>query len=394
MECHPKGVVIRVEAVSIEGGDTLNRWRGALVTKPHIVGYQAAGEIVEVGSEVTNLKVDLKRQNAYTGDKGKPQKYGLAARYGLDPAKPAFKAVDGGPFPTSDDVVERSKEQYLKTILTDAEAGAPLREMSLDEFFAPPAQAPACGGAVLAATDSVEPNTVVRIPRALDSRLTLELEVPIVRLGDDETTGFALYGDKAGAAASPQAFVEKAAEHWLASRSQALRFIENNASAQDDVKIINGRAHFTGRILVNLDDCWAGVGREIEKDKWNNVVDAAEVKKYCGRNFAVAACRQNVLKQNGDGDFWADRDFQLYTDLTPTEQVFFTLYALVRTPNACYDGCTGAQVSRADFDKARKIQCVGFVPIVLLYVYDGSRPAQLATCYIDAVTVKTVRVSE
>ena len=31
-ECHPKGIVIRVEAVSIEGGDTLNRWRGALVT--------------------------------------------------------------------------------------------------------------------------------------------------------------------------------------------------------------------------------------------------------------------------------------------------------------------------------------------------------------------------
>jgi NADPH2:quinone reductase len=55
--CHPKGVVIRVAAVSIEGGDTLNRWGGPLVTTPHIVGYQASGEIVEVGSEVTNLKV-------------------------------------------------------------------------------------------------------------------------------------------------------------------------------------------------------------------------------------------------------------------------------------------------------------------------------------------------
>lgn len=32
---HPKGVVIRVEAVSIEGGDTLNRWKGPLVTSPH-----------------------------------------------------------------------------------------------------------------------------------------------------------------------------------------------------------------------------------------------------------------------------------------------------------------------------------------------------------------------
>lgn len=59
-QAHPKGVVIRVEAVSIEGGDTLNRLRGALVTKPHIVGYQAAGEIVEVGAEVDNLKVGQK----------------------------------------------------------------------------------------------------------------------------------------------------------------------------------------------------------------------------------------------------------------------------------------------------------------------------------------------
>ena len=42
-ECHPKGVVIRVEAVSIEGGDTLNRWDGVLFSKPHVVGYQAGG---------------------------------------------------------------------------------------------------------------------------------------------------------------------------------------------------------------------------------------------------------------------------------------------------------------------------------------------------------------
>ncbi len=58
--CHPKGVIIRVLAISIEGGDTLNRWRGPLVRHPHIVGYQASGEIVEVGAEVTHLKVGQK----------------------------------------------------------------------------------------------------------------------------------------------------------------------------------------------------------------------------------------------------------------------------------------------------------------------------------------------
>jgi NADPH2:quinone reductase len=58
--CRPKGVVIKVEAISIEGGDTLARLRGMAPKKPHIVGYQAGGTIIEVGSEVTNLKVGQK----------------------------------------------------------------------------------------------------------------------------------------------------------------------------------------------------------------------------------------------------------------------------------------------------------------------------------------------
>lgn len=58
--CHPAGVVIRVEAIAIEGGDVLNRFGGAMPRTPHIVGYQAAGEIVEVGDQVTHLKVGQK----------------------------------------------------------------------------------------------------------------------------------------------------------------------------------------------------------------------------------------------------------------------------------------------------------------------------------------------
>ncbi len=55
--CHPRGIVIRVEAVSIEGGDVLSRAGGVLATTPHVVGYQAAGEIIEVGAEVTDRAV-------------------------------------------------------------------------------------------------------------------------------------------------------------------------------------------------------------------------------------------------------------------------------------------------------------------------------------------------
>ena len=48
-----RDVLVRVEAVSIEGGDTLNRSGTDTGGRTHIVGYQAAGTVVAIGSEVT-----------------------------------------------------------------------------------------------------------------------------------------------------------------------------------------------------------------------------------------------------------------------------------------------------------------------------------------------------
>jgi NADPH2:quinone reductase len=103
--CHPKGIVIQVAAVSIEGGDTLGRFRGMLATKPHIVGYQAAGEIIEVGAEVTDLKVG--QRVVTTGN------YGSHAERRAVPARNAWVIPDGFdiqkaaaipvPFGTADD---------------------------------------------------------------------------------------------------------------------------------------------------------------------------------------------------------------------------------------------------------------------------------------------------
>src|ERR1700689_4106975 len=50
-------LLVRVEAISIEGGDTLNRLRGAMSANPHIVGYQASGTVVEVGANVSGFAV-------------------------------------------------------------------------------------------------------------------------------------------------------------------------------------------------------------------------------------------------------------------------------------------------------------------------------------------------
>src|ERR1700757_754864 len=48
-------LLVRVEAVSIEGGDTLNRLQGEMAGTPHVVGYQCAGKVVQAGAAVTDF---------------------------------------------------------------------------------------------------------------------------------------------------------------------------------------------------------------------------------------------------------------------------------------------------------------------------------------------------
>jgi NADPH2:quinone reductase len=55
--CQTGGVLVDVKAISIEGGDVLNRAGGEMPRTPHIVGYQCAGIIREVGSQVTDRSV-------------------------------------------------------------------------------------------------------------------------------------------------------------------------------------------------------------------------------------------------------------------------------------------------------------------------------------------------
>jgi NADPH:quinone reductase len=53
----PGNVLVQVQAIAIQGGDLLHRQGGVLATVPHIVGYQAAGVVIEVGDDVTSPTV-------------------------------------------------------------------------------------------------------------------------------------------------------------------------------------------------------------------------------------------------------------------------------------------------------------------------------------------------
>jgi NADPH2:quinone reductase len=55
--CAEGELLMRVHVVSLEGGDTLNRTRPLPHGAPHVVGYHAAGEVVEVGEGVSGFAV-------------------------------------------------------------------------------------------------------------------------------------------------------------------------------------------------------------------------------------------------------------------------------------------------------------------------------------------------
>ncbi|MDX2169539.1 MAG: zinc-binding alcohol dehydrogenase family protein [Deltaproteobacteria bacterium] len=55
--CGPGGVLIEVKAIGIEGGDLGNRNGGAMASRPHIVGYNCAGIVREVGEGVSDRKI-------------------------------------------------------------------------------------------------------------------------------------------------------------------------------------------------------------------------------------------------------------------------------------------------------------------------------------------------
>ncbi|HVN49887.1 MAG TPA: zinc-binding alcohol dehydrogenase family protein [Acidimicrobiales bacterium] len=85
-------VLVQVEAISVEGGDTLARANDPALDGPHVVGYQAAGTVVEAGASVSRLAV---------GDR--------VVTVGLDGSHAELRAVPEGfcwPVPDGLDVVE------------------------------------------------------------------------------------------------------------------------------------------------------------------------------------------------------------------------------------------------------------------------------------------------
>jgi NADPH2:quinone reductase len=123
--CAPDGVVIRVLAVSVEGGDVLSRFGQRPAVTPHIVGYQAAGEIIEVGPRVEHLKVgEIVTTVAFAGShaalRAVPARLAWPVPAGFDPLKAAAIPV---PFGTAHECLfDAGRLQPGETVLIQAGA--------------------------------------------------------------------------------------------------------------------------------------------------------------------------------------------------------------------------------------------------------------------------------
>ncbi len=119
-------VLIRVSAISIEGGDLLNRLVSPPRHVPFVPGYQAAGHVEAVGSEVTRFKVGdpvigFKWFGSHAELFAVPERYAYEVPEGLDLDAASTIPVAFGT--ASDALFEFGRLQPHETVLVQGAAG-------------------------------------------------------------------------------------------------------------------------------------------------------------------------------------------------------------------------------------------------------------------------------
>jgi NADPH2:quinone reductase len=122
----PGEILITVEAVSIEGGDTLNRLGGEMTSSPHVVGYQAAGTVIALGEgadqfAVGDRVVTVGLNGSHAERRTVPQSFAWPLPEGLDTLQGACVPVAYGT--AHDCLFEFGRLQAGETALIHAGAG-------------------------------------------------------------------------------------------------------------------------------------------------------------------------------------------------------------------------------------------------------------------------------
>ena len=331
-------------------------------------------DFVHVFDELSTPTLQYKRSEPYLaawqrGNKGSVQKKSMP--YNFTNAQ-AFKTYAHKPFADIQSVCEDKNDQYLEKIL-------------VEKPDPPPEKATLVKTAATKAENKL-------VQDKIKNRLTLCLRAAIADLkvpnainpkgktADCEEMALFFYGDKTFSAKATTEETRK----WLQDAGKILDYREQ------PVEMKRGLQVFTTRLLVNTKKETAAdaekAEREIAKDKWNNVVPYKTKKDDYGRNFAISTGRRHVLHPIDSGNFNPFKDFAYYDKISPTEQVFFTLYPLVKEDGDQYfDVFSKELVPSAKLDEIKKIDDCGVVKLVLIYERSKGVGLDLKECYIDGL---------
>jgi len=239
------------------------------------------------------------------------------------------------------------------------------------------------GAASVVQTCSLKP-TNVRQATQIAQRLNLRCRIAIADFGSStsdapfEDLAMFFMGDQKG---PPGKGVSDETHKWLADKSKFLHY------SKKPTLIKGGLQHFMAHVLVNTDRSKNAV-RKIGACDWNNVIPYEKTTATHGRNFAISTGRTFVLRSRSGGTFKPLSDFECYTDISPTEHVFLTLYALALKDGAYYDLLSKETVAADKIADLKRIDETGVVKIVLIYKFAAHGSFFLSESYVDGLPSK------
>ncbi len=297
----------------------------------------------------------------------------------------SFKTRKAVAFEKIEKVEEADKDKYFEWIELKPAKNTPLPRCRIEDFFVDGKETKNQPRVVESAV--LTPVNVFSVHK-IRYRLNLLMTVPIAQFPANETVGFELRNYDMELF-KPAADIES--KDWL-KKSKLIDRIETQVKdknlKRDRFERKNGLCTFKSRLFMNFEKEKYN-DRIITKGDWDNVIEYDKHKKQYSRNYCVGTGRKGVLhpSSTSGGTFNAMDDFEQYINVSPTEQVFFSLHPLVRTNREWYDMLSKELVSVDQLQELIRIDCLGFVKIVLFYELTTEGGTQLKECYIDGLHV-------
>jgi hypothetical protein len=216
--------------------------------------------------------------------------------------------------------------------------------------------------------------------------LIIKTSIPHITVNSLDDVNFYVLGDKSF---DPLKHKDHRVTKWLKDKNTKPIIRSKDPTGPDRRNLWD----FASNYLINFENDTT-LKSKTARGEWNNVIEYDKYKSYYCRNYSVSTGRKYVLHPDGDGNFWADKDFTYFTDVSPTEHIFFSLYLLVKTSQGVFDMLSKKQLSKDDLQKIKKIDCLNVLKIILFYVLDSNGAAQIGQCYVDGLPVQVSRITQ